>query len=463
MPEPVPLTEIGYQVENARFWNGVAPIDGEDNPQLVWPKSVSIYDKMRREESQIVAALRAITLPIRRAKYAIDGTGCRDEVTQQIADDFNLPVKGVDPAAGLRTRDRFSWNDHLRHALLELPFGHSFFEQQYRIDDSGMARLRKLAWRPPRTISKITVADDGGLESIEQFPNGTLTGSRFIESKPIPVDRLVAYVNEREGGNWLGQSLLRPSYKYWLLKDIVLRIQAQAADRNGLGIPIYTAPTPPPDIGITPEQWKQIQDDYMKAGLELAKAMRSGQNAGGAIPAGSKLDLVAVTGKLYDTAALVQYYDEQMAKSVLEHFLNLGSETGSWALGSTFADFFVMSLQATADHIVDVTNAHVIEDLIDLNFGPDEPAPRLVVEEIGSRSPITAEAIYQLVQCKALTPDEPLEQHLRSVYGLPARDESTTRTLEENPSEDPAPAAEPADPAPGEDPAPVVPDPGEGS
>jgi hypothetical protein len=35
----------------------------------------------------------------------------------------------------VRTRDRFSWQEHLRHALLELVFGHSFFEQVYNTDD----------------------------------------------------------------------------------------------------------------------------------------------------------------------------------------------------------------------------------------------------------------------------------------------------------------------------------------
>ena len=40
----------------------------------------------------------------------------------------------------------------------------------------------------------------------------------------------------------------------------------------------------------------------------------------------------------------------------------------------------------TADHIVDITNAHVIEDLVDINFGPDEPAPRLVVARSSSMS-----------------------------------------------------------------------------
>jgi hypothetical protein len=59
---------------------------------------------------------------------------------------------------------------------------------------------------------------------------------------------------------------------------------------------------------------------------------------------------------------------------VLAHFLNLGTETGSWALGSTFANFFTDSLNAVAAHIADVTQQHVVEDLVDLNWGPDAGA-----------------------------------------------------------------------------------------
>lgn len=36
---------------------------------------------------------------------------------------------------------------------------------------------------------------------------------------------------------------------------------------------------------------------------------------------------------------------------------------------------------------------HVIEDLVDWNFGPDAPAPKLVFDEIGTRDAVTALAV----------------------------------------------------------------------
>lgn len=414
-----PVIEKGYQTSGSQWWTQLA--DDEANPDLIWPRSVPVYDRMRREDPQVISVLRAVTLPIRRAWWAVDGTGCRPEVVAQIAEDLGLPIKG-DPGTdrALRVKDRFSWPNHLRLALLELTFGHSFFEQVYRIDDQGQARLRKLGWRPPRTISDIKVADDGGLLGIEQYRR---TGSA---DPLIGVDRLVAYVSDQEGGAWQGMSLLRGAYKFWLLKDRLLRVQAQTIDRNGLGVPVYTGIDAPE--GISEEQWRELREQDLATGLELARGFRSGETAGAAIPHGASLALKGVEGKLPDAEPVIRYYDEQIARSVLAHFLNLGSETGSWALGSTFADFFVLSLQTQADHIADVANQHIIEDLVDLNWGESEPAPRLVHEEIGSRSPATAEAIYQLVSCGAIRMDDRTEAHLRTTYGLPQADPATTRT-----------------------------------
>jgi hypothetical protein len=58
--------------------------------------------------------------------------------------------------------------------------------------------------------------------------------------------------------------------------------------------------------------------------------------------------LVGVDGDLPDADTPIRYHDEQIARAVLAHFLNLGTQTGSWALGTTFADFFTLSLQSVA-------------------------------------------------------------------------------------------------------------------
>lgn len=416
----VPLSEVGALRESSKWWSS---LDDERTPELRWPLSMDVFGRMRREEAQVASVLRAVKMPVRRSPRRIDGAGCRPEVVRLVAEDLGLPVVGEQASAPRRTRDRFSFPDHLRLALTSLDFGHAVFEQVYRLDPSGAFRLRKLGWRPPKTISKWDEASDGGLVAVEQNVIGTKVAR-------LDVSRLVVYSNERED-SWIGQSLLRPAYKYWLLKDQLLRIQQQTIDRNGMGVPVYVAPAVT-DERLTQDQARDLVQQQIDAGLEIAKSFKSGETAGASIANGAMLNLKGVEGKLPDALPVIRYYDEQMARAVLAHFLNLGTETGSWALGTTFADFFTLSLQAVSDQIDDVINAHVIEDLVDVNFGPDEPAPRIVSDQIGAS--LTAEALKSLVDARVITPDEPLENFTRESYGLPVRDAATARTTEETPS-----------------------------
>jgi len=397
-----PVSEIGYaqNVATNGWWT---QLDDEPTPELRWPHSVEVYDAMRSQDSQVTSVLRAVTLPVRRTPWHIDPAGARDEVVRLVAEDLGLPVVGdplpVDPP--LRTRDRFSWPEHLRQALLMLPFGHMFFEQVYRIDGQ-YARLRKLAPRMPRTIEEVKVAEDGGLIAIRQY--AAKTG---LPQRDIPVNRLVAYVHEREGGNWLGRSLLRPAYKNWLIKDRLLRVDAQTIERNGMGIPVYEAGEGETDLS---------------SGLEMAKKWRAGDSSGAATPSGAKLRLAGVEGELPTALPSIRYHDEQIGRAVLAHFLNLGTQTGSWALGSTFADFFTLSLQTLAQQVADTVTQHVVEDMVDFNFGETEPAPRITFDEIGSRQAATAQAIKMLTDAGILLPDRALEEAARQQFGLPPKD-----------------------------------------
>jgi len=434
-----------YQTEGGAWWAGLD--QNENTPELVWPRSIEVYDLMRRTDPQILAMFRAVTLPIRRTQWRIEPNGARADVVKLVAEDLGLPIVGDDsttPRHLNRTRDRFDFADYLRLSLLKLVFGHSFFEQVYRIErtptGARQARLGKLLWIPPRTIGEVKVESDGGLAHIKQreAKNGV----------KIEVGELVAHVSDREGGNWLGQSLLRPAYKFWILKDRLLRVQAQTVERNGMGVPTFTDRDHTASGQLEPDEVAAREQAGIAAGLAIARAFRSGDTAGAALVNGQSLTLNGVAGKLPDAMTPIRYYDDQIARAFLANFLSLGGDdsTGSYALGNTFRDFFTMSLDTVALEFAAITNQHVIEDLVDLNFGRDAKAPRLVFEDIASQHAITAEGIRALVECGALTPDDDLEAYLRDTSHLPKRDPDTARVK--------APAAAPTapDPAPAGDP-----------
>lgn len=418
-----PQNEIGYATEARNWWNYD---ESETTPELQWPQSVYVYDQMKRQDAQIASVLRAVTLPVRRTPWRIEPAGAKARVTQFIADELGLPVVGREPKVPPRVRDRFSWAEHLRLALLMLPFGHMFFEQVYRVDPGGnRAHLRKLAPRMPRTLEEIRVADDGGLVSITQYSHKAAT-----KQQPIPVTRLVGYVHENEG-DWKGTSLLRPAYKHWLIKDRLLRVDAQTIERNGMGVPLYKAAEDETDLS---------------AGLAMARAWRAGETAGSAAPFGADMVLRGVEGTLPQAMPSIRYHDEQIARAVLAHFLNLGTQTGSWALGTTFADFFTLSLQTLAQQIADTATQHIVEDLVDINFGESEPAPRVVFDEIGSRQAATAQALKALADAGLISPDEILKQSVRQQYGLPPVDPNAPAPAPARPVQPALPGIEP-DPA----------------
>ena len=413
----LPSVEIGYVNERGLDWQ---QWDADERiPDLQWPNSVHVYYRMPREDGRVSSLLQAIGLPVRRTPWRLDPAGARDEVVELVSQDLGLPIVGEDPgvvdengdpvvARQRRGRDRFSWAQHLQVALASLQYGHAFCEQVYRVEGEKAQkryRLRKLAPRPQRTISKIHVARDGGLHSIVQYPPAYDGTTLYAPTEiSIPVHKLVAYVRDPEPGQWVGSSLLRPAYKHWILKDETLRNQAAGIRRNSMGVPVVTA------AKDDPAQVKRAQ--------EIAASFRAGNHAGVGLPPGWSLELKGVSGNLPDPQKAIEYNDKQIALAGLAHFLNL-DRGGSYALASVQADTFVQSVQTVAEMICETANHHIVWDLVDLNWGEDEPAPRIVFDEIGSRQDSTAAALKMLVEAGLLSPDVLTERKIRQDLGLP--------------------------------------------
>jgi hypothetical protein len=125
---------------------------GETNPDLMWPKSIEVFDKMRREDGQVGSSSARSRCRSAARLGQIDPR--RPRRGRRVRRDRPRPA---DQGSGRRKRPCAPGpvlvQEHLRLALLELVYGHSFFEQVYR-PEGDPAHLGKLAWRPPRTISR---------------------------------------------------------------------------------------------------------------------------------------------------------------------------------------------------------------------------------------------------------------------------------------------------------------------
>jgi len=394
----------------------------DPNPDLRFPQSVRTWDLMRRTDSQVGSVMRAITLPIKRARWTLNGEGCRPEVVAFVRQQLGLD-SGTE-GRQRRRRQGVVWAEHLRDALLMLPLGFMAFEQVYQPETGGdwgeqlgtgaALHLRKLAPRMPATVTKISVGRDGGLQSITQNASPVDPWDMRVLMEggvTIPVDRLVLYVNDREGADWAGTSLLRTAYRDWYLKDQLTRINAQAVERNGMGVPVIT----------------YTQDHEKDQASQLVREFRAGATAGLALPNTMKAELLGVTGGVRDALPTIQYHDQQIAKSVLAMFLDLGHDAGARSLGDTFVDAFTDSLQAVADEIAETATEHIIRDLVELNLGPDEPYPVLEAGDLASTARLTVDALTKLTQGGLVTPDDKLEAYVRQSHGLPEADMETAR------------------------------------
>lgn len=408
MPPPgviAPLRDIGMpDLTLTQFGQALAGEWWETSADLIWPTSVITYGRMRHD-TQLKAVTSAYFLPLLRANWLLDPAGCRDEVVQQCSDDMGVPIMGMEDKPGPARRRGVIWHRHLRSALPHLIFGHMPFELRYILDGQRL-HLDNLGERMPWTIAQIKLNTDATINHVVQT----------TQRDPIPGNRLVWYVNEREGANWAGFSMFRPAYGAWLLKHETWRVHATSIRRFGMGVPTVEAPP-----GGSAQQVTQAQ--------AMASAMRAGDQTGAGLPNGFKFALTGLTGSVPDALAFIEYLDRAMAKMVLAGLIELGqTEHGSRALGQTFLDLFLLSLQAVGDEMATVaTSGHgtgmpgIVTDLVDVNWGPDEPAPRLVCTDVGENYEVTAEAIFRLVQCGAVDPDPELDAWARRSWRIPLR------------------------------------------
>lgn len=425
---PPPKTEKGVATAGVGLWDWSALVeDREYVPLLQFPNSVLTYEKMFTD-AQLKGLYAGTVLPLRRFRYRLNPNGASSAVVNKLSKDYGIPVKGKEAEFSQgRRRGRFSWAQHLELLLRHFIFGFYFFEQVGEIDPEKYGdafwHIKKLAPRPPHTISEVMVEKDGGLKGIKQ--NTAVTAQ--LNAPDIPVTQLIAYVLEQEGGNWYGTSLFRACYRNWMIKDRLLRVDAIKHERNGVGMPIIEAP---PDA----------DEPEMDRLNTLAQQFKAHERGGAAVPSGTKVTLQGTQGNLPDTVASINMHNEEMARAFLMMFMNLSqgsSGQGSYALGSGFMDFFAYSQESYADRICTTFTEHMLEDDVDWNFGPDEACPQLEWTRAENEEIPTAD-LATLVEKKIITVDPELEALIRQRYSLPAapEPEEAPEPPEEEPQEE---------------------------
>lgn len=355
----------------------------------------AIFDEMRRSDPQVISTLRAMTLPIRQAQYSVE-PGSDDAKDVEIAEviEENL-LRGM----------TITWDDVIRHALIMLPMGFSPMEKIWEIRDN-MLYLRKLDPRLPTSVE--------GWKYDEKKKRTTAMLQRDSDFKPfeVPIEKLLVFTSDKEGDNWEGISVLRGAYKGWYIKSALEKINAIKHERYGIGVPVGTVPS---GIVEGSKEWndmvKALEDLYANERSYLIK------------PEGYDFELLGMSKESQGTDVLpdLKYYDEAIAKSMLAMFINLGTtQTGSRALGGSFIDVFMLSLQSYADYIVEVFNRFLIREYVASNWGEVENMPQMKVAQIKKLDPAV---VAELVKTGVVDADFEVENAVRGSIHLPEKKE----------------------------------------
>jgi hypothetical protein len=394
-----------YGSTGTQFFSGFITSE-EYLPELQGTKAIEAYDKMRRSDAQVRGTLYAIKLPIRQAKWYMEPASDKP-LDKEIAERIQK---------NLMTEMSITWDDLLRQILSYTDFGFSVFEKVFKLYDDGKVMLRKMAPRLQGTIYRWYTDDDDNFLGVQQFVQTKDSGA--FEYIDIWREKLALFINDQEGNNFEGMSVLRSAYKHWYIKDKLYKIDAIGHDRWASGVPIVTE-------GETPNA-----EDSKRVATVLEN-LHSRERSYLHLPHGWEANLFEKSGSNDSIIKSIQHHNEEIAKNILAQFINLGtSATGSRALGEAFEELFMQSLNAIADYVADIMNRFVIRQLVDMNWKVEE-YPRLKHNRIMLNLNTWLDSISKVGLSNAVTRDNDIEQVLRESMGLPLMSEETMKEREE--------------------------------
>lgn len=394
-------TEIGRSGTN--IFSGM--ISEEYLGELSGTRAMKVFDEMRKSDATVKASLLAIQLPIRRAQWFVTPGG-DDDKAKEIAEHVEK---------SLFQYMSITWDDFIRQSLLSTAYGTMVFEKVFdfkTVNGKSMICWSKFAPRLPKSITAWEQSD--GSDGIQQTTNDG-------GSVSIPIEKLLIFVQEKEGDNWWGISCLRAAYKHWYMKKNLEVIDAIAHERQGLGVPFVKLPN-----GATDADKSQAET--------ILGNMRAHDGGYLLEPENMSVEFKDMhAGTTKDAARAIDYHDRQITKAVLAQFLSLGSgASGSYALSQDHSALFLQSIEAIATNICDVINKYAIPQLVDLNFDGVTDYPQLDFAGISRTDIDKLSTSYQrLTQSGGIKPIEADDAYLRKVLGLPDNDEDKTETQDE--------------------------------
>lgn len=369
--------------------------------ELRGTKLADIVDKMRRSDPIVTMILGSLKLPLLSQNWYIEKLEESPEAEWQKKLFEKVIFEDMTNSFTKTLSEVLTFND----------FGYSLFEKVHGVSydqELGLYNtIKKLSFRSQRTIESWKVDKLGNLICVYQQADGDTGRNVNIDAK-----FLVHFSPKQEGDNFEGVSVLRPCYGAWLRKNEFLKLLAA-------GIEKYAIPTP---ILMVPAE-KATSEEFDNA-VEALECYTSNQSAYLTYPEGWDLKTNPVTFDADKVRRIIDAENLEMVNSILASFLLLGQGgAGSFALSKDLSNFFAQGLQAAADHVSEVFDKKILQDVLDLNKPNQKLLCSLRCDNLRDNADQEfANTLRALVDSGIVLKDQSLEDFIREKYKYPKKE-----------------------------------------
>lgn len=438
--EPTPAPHQAAGASGTVNLSGFLQPDDERNHELRFPHSLRTFDRMHRTDGAVREAYLHTIAPILNATWTVEPGG-QEPGDLEVAEFvrcayFDWPTTPFMTMLQLTLRylrqgfQLFEVTEKVITAGLE--YGVADAADPTTVDARQFLTWDRFEHRRPETVWKWDTKD-GQLVNVVQwaFKDGD------FGMWTMPAENLALFVNEQEGDDYTGFSVLRPAYKSWKLKELVERVAAMSVETHGVGLRAVYLPSEAKSDSTMVDN-VEAQMETLRAGesnfiIFPGPRQQTAATNGGASD-GYLLEIVAPPGGLPDFVPFLNYLRGDIKGAVLARFSELGhGHTGARATSDSQSEVWYDALVAVANYVSSVHDT-LIQRLVDKNYPGVTKYPKLVASGIEAKSLAEfAQANAQLVAAGAMTLDRSYRAYVRDGIQAPPEDDPEKADLEHQP------------------------------
>lgn len=332
---------------------------------------------------QISACLHIIKMPIIGANWNIkcDNKDIDDFCTQNVKSIFTSLIRDI---------------------LTGIEYGFAGLEKRFEVVDGKIRHKKPISLSP-------------AFCQIERKTDFSFVGLRQeFSSELIPAEKCIVFTPDMRFMNMKGKLRLKPSYDPWYLYKHNAQFASRFFEKHGTPQTIMDFPEGITHVSNNSDGTPVYRSNEAIAS-EIGQALRNSSTV--TRPAsrdkdGNRLwniELLEAKGKqAADYVSFLQFLDIEMAKGIFvpELTFSKGGDTGSYSLGQSHLEVFLMSEQALLDLVAETINNYILPQLVEWNFGTSAPAAMLEFEPLNNQlKSILEDLVIEMVKGKVIEPD----------------------------------------------------------